>query len=166
MQILIFFDIRKMRTLNLFSRFIILFSVCFFFLISCDTKDKKLRSALELAGDNKEELLKVIDHYQKEPADSLKLRAARFLVENMPGHFSYDTTYLYRYRPVIDKIGILRRAGLTKKIIREQVNPVMDSLCRIYPLSDIYSNTENDISSVKSDLLINTIEQAFKYKRR
>ncbi len=79
-----------MRTLNLFSRFIILFSVCFFFLISCDTKDKKLRSALELAGDNKEELLKVIDHYQKDPGDSLKLRAARFLAENMPGHFSYD----------------------------------------------------------------------------
>ena len=50
--------------------------------------ERKLRSALEQAGANKEELLNVIEHYKKDPADSMKLRATRFLIENMPGHFS------------------------------------------------------------------------------
>ncbi|MCK9414683.1 MAG: hypothetical protein M0Q53_20445 [Prolixibacteraceae bacterium] len=130
---------------------------------SCSDGDheRKFRSALEQAGTNKEELLKVIDHYKKDPADSMKLRAAYFIIENMPGHFSYDTSYLYKYRPVIEKIKILREKGLTIDVIRLQVNPVMDSLIEKYPLSNVYSNIENDLTFIKSKLIISNIDQAF-----
>ncbi len=130
-------------------------------IISCNGRGRKLKSAVERAGENKGELLKVIKHYTKDPADSLKLEAAKYLIENMLGHYSYDSSQLNRYRPVVDRISLLRAKGLSNVEIKERVNPVMDSLVGIYPLSDIYSKAKDDLTSIKSELLINTIEQAF-----
>jgi len=134
-------------------------------MVSCGyvNNNKKLKLALEQAGINRKELEKVINHYSKKPEDSLKLEAACFLIENMPGHFSYDTTNLYKYRPVIEKIGLLRNRGFAKETIKEQVNPLMDSLITIYPLSHIYSKREDDLTSIKSQMLIDNIDLAFEY---
>ncbi len=56
---------------------------------ACNTTgvDQELKSSLNLAGKNKKELTKVIHHYKKNPADSLKLRAAQFLIKNMQWHY-------------------------------------------------------------------------------
>ncbi len=64
-------------------------STCFIFVIFCGCSDnsKNINLVLENAGTNKNELLNVINHYQQSPADSLKLTAACFLIENMPYHF-------------------------------------------------------------------------------
>ena len=43
-----------------------------------------LEVALQSAENNRKELEKVLCHYQKNPADSLKYKAACFLIENMP----------------------------------------------------------------------------------
>ena len=49
----------------------------------CSTgEERQLDEALKLAGDNRKELEKVLDYYA---GDSLKLRAVRFLIRNMPG---------------------------------------------------------------------------------
>lgn len=53
-------------------------------------EDKQLEQALSLAGSNRPELEKVIRYYQTEHPDELKLKAARFLIANMPGHYSAD----------------------------------------------------------------------------
>lgn len=124
-------------------------------------KQNTLNEILEQAGANQDELQKVITHYRKNPKDSLKLKAACFLIENMPGHFSYDSTDLYHYRPVIDTINSMRSKGLSLGIIKGRVNPLLDSLIAIYPLSNVYSRRESDLSSIKSDMLIDNIEQAF-----
>ena len=58
---------------------------CSFFLFSCCQKNDRLQTALNHAGDNRMELEKVLRHYEE---DTLKLRAAKFLIENMPYHFS------------------------------------------------------------------------------
>jgi hypothetical protein len=42
-----------------------------------------LGAALQSAKNNRKELEKVLRHYQKNPADSLKYKAACFLIENM-----------------------------------------------------------------------------------
>lgn len=67
-------------------------SICFclliFFSVSCTNQNGDTRqNALKLAGTNKKELKKVLNHYKKDPADSLKYKAACFLIENMPWHF-------------------------------------------------------------------------------
>ncbi len=154
-----------MQALKLFFKVLIVFFTCFstVLIVSCDNRGKKLESALKHAGANKVELLKVIDHYQKDPADSLKLKAARYLIENMPYHFSYDTSYLHNYRPVIEEINSLRGNGFSQEIIKAQVNPVMDSLISVYPLANVYSKRENDLTSIESKMLINNIDLAFEY---
>ena len=53
-------------------------------LTACQSKDR-LDLALEYAGDNRAELEKVLEHYR---GDEMKYHAARFLIENMPYHFS------------------------------------------------------------------------------
>lgn len=151
-----------MKKAKLTSKVLIaLFAFFTILMFSCNNEEKKMESTLEQAGNNKEELLKVIELYKKNPQDSLKLKAAYFLIGNMPGHFSYDTNSLCVYRPVIDKISLLKAKGLSKEAIKEQVNPFMDSLTRINPLSNVYSKTENDLTSIESGLLINSIDQAF-----
>ncbi|MDO5981572.1 hypothetical protein [Flavivirga spongiicola] len=55
---------------------------------SCNNIPKNVKQTLELAGTNKVELQKVIDHYQS-PKDSLKLKAAYFLIGNMANKYFY-----------------------------------------------------------------------------
>lgn len=62
--------------------------ILFFFLFFCISKeDKRLFHTLEFAGENRPELEKVLEHYKN---DSLKLKAARFLIENMPQHYTLE----------------------------------------------------------------------------
>ena len=151
-----------MKKAKLTSKVLIaLFAFFTILMFSCNNEEIKMETALEQAGANREELIKVIELYKKNPEDSLKLKAAYFLIGNMPGHFSYDTNSLCMYRPVIDKISLLKEKKISKEAIKEQVNPLMDSLIRINPLSNVYSKTENDLTSIESGLLINSIDQAF-----
>ena len=48
-----------------------------------------LEWALELAGENRDELEKILVHYSA-PEDSLKYRAACSLIENMPYYYYYE----------------------------------------------------------------------------
>ena len=64
---------------------------CFFilllFIIACKSEtEQQLEFALQAAEENRTELEKVLKHYAN---DSLKLKAAKFLICNMPGHVSY-----------------------------------------------------------------------------
>ncbi len=54
---------------------------------SCRPSPSPLDHALALSGENRPELEKVLAHYSQKEADSLPLQAARFLIENMPGHY-------------------------------------------------------------------------------
>ena len=68
-----------------------LFTVCSLFslttLSACTSCDPDyLEQSLQQAGENRSELEKVLDNYKDNPQ---KLAAARFLIENMPAHYSY-----------------------------------------------------------------------------
>ena len=60
----------------------------FFFLLilsaGCRHTDPDLENALRQAGENRSQLEQVLDHYRN---DSLKYKAACFLIANMPGLF-------------------------------------------------------------------------------
>ena len=43
-----------------------------------------LETVLQVAGENRQELEKVLRYYKKNSSDSLKYKAACFLIENMP----------------------------------------------------------------------------------
>ena len=66
----------------------------------CPSPDKGmsyLERALAAAGPNRAELEKVLVRYAARPEDSLKYRAAVFLIENMPGHTYYRGEQLDNY---------------------------------------------------------------------
>lgn len=62
---------------------------------SCSPRNDCLEFALASAGANKEELVKVLRHYE---GDSLKYRAACFLIENMLYHGYSEGRALAKYR--------------------------------------------------------------------
>ena len=78
-----------MRVCGVYLIFITLLS-------ACTNKVSHLDIALQQAENNKGELVKVLKHFEN---DSLKYRAACFLIENMPGKYSilpYDSLDRYK----------------------------------------------------------------------
>lgn len=74
----------------------------------CAIKVDRLDYALEFAGENRRELEKVLEYYSD---DSLKYRAACFLIENMPRWYAYDGWQLDTLEVLMrkDREGILSK---------------------------------------------------------
>ncbi|MDR3266232.1 MAG: hypothetical protein LBT24_01500 [Tannerella sp.] len=112
---------------------------------SCVRYSPEIEDVLKQAGDNRGELEKVLKHYAENPADSLKLRAAEFLIVNMPGKYSkyYDApwndvaTAMLRWTSSSDKQLVSDTYRLGKQVIRE------------------------DVKHITADFLMNNIEPAF-----
>ena len=126
-----------------------------------EIKDR-LEYALQMAGNNRVELEKVLLHYKN---DSLKYKAAVFLVENMPGHYAYDSTLLCLYRPVIIKYDSLReleQLGATFNS-KDSANNIWEDFKSRHSFQDgNYSKPEPDVNNITSAFLIRDIDQAFK----
>lgn len=58
--------------------------------LACTHYPAGVEETLSLAGSNRGELEKVLRHYRKDPADSLKYKAACFLIDNMKWHLSTE----------------------------------------------------------------------------
>ena len=63
----------------------------------------ELAVALDLAGDNRSELQAVLDHYSA-PRDSLKRRAAEYLIGNMAGKYTVSSPALEAYEELLPEI--------------------------------------------------------------
>lgn len=118
----------------------------------CNYQSDRLKAVLKYSGANREELEKVLEHYSKSPADSLKLKSAIFLIENMPGHYTYSGPFLDEYYGKLDT---------TRGI------PYHDKkLFQMIPFSHPeYRNgleIREDVKYIKADFLIHNIELAFR----
>lgn len=122
--------------------------------LSCSTKEEaRLQQALEMAGKNRRELEKVLDHFKD---DSLKLRAARFLIVNMPYYGYYTGKSLERQ---MEQYELFSRTGQHPASIR-------DSLARLYgPFSYGLLKKEKDLLTVDAAYLVENIEAAFRVWR-
>lgn len=70
-------------------------------LSGCSRQESALERALAQSGKNRPELEKVLTHYAD---DTLKLKAARFLIANMPGHYTWNSALLARYQAALDSM--------------------------------------------------------------
>ena len=118
------------------------------FLLSSGCTHKKnspLEEVLKLAGSNRHELERVIKHYSKDPADSLKLKAAEFLILNMPGKYSE-----YYEAPWEDVATVnLRWSSSSDK------QKVLDT----YRLGEL--KRKDDLKYITAEYLISNIDLAF-----
>lgn len=125
------------HSLSLLMFFLLLFS-------GCATKVDRLEYALEFAGENRRELEKVLEYYSD---DSLKFRAACFLIENMPRWYAYDGWQLDTLEVLMRK----DREGILSKDDKMRWNSF-----DYHALNKIY-----DSKVITSEYLIENIDLAF-----
>lgn len=104
-----------------------------------------LEGVLRLAGSNRRQLERVIKHYSATPADSLKLKAAEFLILNMPGKYSEGYTAPWEDVATVN----LRWSSSSDK------SRVLD----IYKLGEPAQKA--DLHHITADYLISNIDLAF-----
>lgn len=112
-----------------------------------------IEETLSKAGSNREELFQVIRHYQ-EKGDSLRLKAALFLIENMADKYYYTGKAIDEYYTFIDSVYQIQQeeydipaiyGEFSKKALylKEQPTP------------------NGDAQTLSTDFLIENIEEAF-----
>ncbi len=130
----------------------IILSSLLLLLAACQSNDR-LAAILNAAGENRAELTKVLNRYRGNPADSLKYRAACFLIENMPSYHYYTGKLLDDY------------AALYQALSQSFTPPaeIADSIRQIYgEFSYSQLTRHQDLLTVDSAYLVNNIEWAFK----
>lgn len=125
-----------------------------FLTIACSNPVSHLERALKLAGENRPELEKVLKHYSQSQADSLKYKAACFLIENMPLHYSYEGEPVNYYYSEIDK---LLNGNYSSSETIDKINSLNSGLVN----DESSISTVYDIQSIKTEYLISYIDAAF-----
>lgn len=115
-----------------------------------------LSSALQLAGNNRVELEKVLSYYGQKPKDSLKYKAACFLIKNMPYYSYYEGELLEQYLSYFKllrehRFSDIHPEQLADSVLQRYGHFTCDSLVK-----------KEDIQTVDSAYLCNNIEWAFK----
>lgn len=107
----------------------------------------KLEEAFTTAGDNAIELEKVITHFSKDTRLSQHLDAAKYIVENIPGHISMNDANYLTY----------------SKQLKTITMPIeIDELNKVWTGADIHYSY--DVNQVESKFLIQDIEDAFRIR--
>ncbi len=125
-------------------------------IFSCNITSEKIDKAFLLAGDNKNEIKKVIDYF-KNKNDKQQLEAAYYLIENMAGKGWVE------YKPYTNegKEALFNIFDYTDSLtIHNRKKQLEDSLKS--PISYTLSKVVEDIKVIKADFLIENIEYAFK----
>jgi hypothetical protein len=121
--------------------------------LGCNNKPPLgMEGAFIAAGQNKNEVYSVIEHYSKIPGDSLKLIAAKFLIKNMADRYHYEGSVLGHYQEYIKLIRSDQEHGAY----------YMKSFNSLYgPFSEDRLIRVNDLASMKASDLIDNIDLAF-----
>lgn len=121
---------------------------------SCTKDSMYIHYALKAAGENKKELKAVLRHYRMEDKDAEKLRAAKFLIANMPAHYSYRDTAAINsyYRKALEILG----TGPSPDWQRDTLRQISDS-----EYAGLTRNIIPDVEVITADYLIYSIDRAF-----
>lgn len=129
------------------------------FCASCNKYSKSVEEVLSLAGENRDELEKVLLHYQN---DDSKLKAAEFLIQNMVGHSMPTLASVETYKSFYQRCDSIRDEY--KSTNRSQWITLIDSLWDVFQAGKTsaavdYAPLQKVITA---DQMIVEIDQAFK----
>lgn len=108
----------------------------------------RLQDALESAGENRAEMERVLEYFKNDP-DTLKYSAAKFLIENMPYHYTYVGKEIGQYNAAY-----LRAASEAK----EDRDSVFSEATKKIQMQN--AKIAFDIRTIKADFLISAINEA------
>lgn len=112
-----------------------------------------VRQTLDKAGKNRAELEKTLQYYSINEADSLKLRAARWLIANMERYYAYDSHDIRRFYKNTDSL-------FRDSLIHDRYEFRLDTLLMDIDIKKV--KVYLDIETITSDYLIHNIDDAFK----
>ena len=120
----------------------------------CTQDSMYIHYALRAAGKNKSELKAVLRHYRTIDKDPEKLCAAKYLIANMPAHYSYRDTAAINsyYSKALEILG----TGPSPDWQRDTLRQIGD---REY--AGITRNIISDVEVITADYLIYSIDRAF-----
>lgn len=117
------------------------------------TPTSGIEETLSKAGSNREELFRVIRHYQ-EAGDSLKLKAALFLIENMANKYYFTGRVVDECHTFIDSVYQIRQDEYDIPAITDDFRSKAKYLNERPVLAA-------DAQTLSADYLIENIEEAF-----
>ena len=95
---------------------IVLFVVAIFW-VACDSSsERQMEQALLLAGENRGEMEKVLNHYAHHPD---KLEAAKFLIRNMPGKYALTGKVVDEFHHFIDSMYQIEQEAYDEESINQ-----------------------------------------------
>lgn len=133
--------------------FVIVFTV----VLAMTSCDGRLSRVLEEAGENRGELLEVLEHYRN---DSLKREAAMFLIEHMSGKIFYTGEMIDKYDTLFSIYDSLHRSGdhaHNPPIIRRAMKELQE---KYGPLDSRTVTVNKDCRHLSGDYLIQNIDWA------
>src|SRR5690606_6819995 len=145
----------KLKSRKTFQYYTMKYLVILLLILNSNSlKSEHLAFALESAGANRGELERLLSHYSKQPNDSLKYKAAVYLIENMPYHYSYIIT-----KPVEDYFDMVERE-MTR--VKNQPWKVKDSVYRhiLNSHNILEIDTNKDTKVMTAQYLIENIEHS------
>lgn len=141
-------------------------NLCIFFtllLSACSAPyEKEANEVTSNAGSNRAELEKVLNHY-RESGDNDKYEAACYLIANMRDLLTLDTASTANGRRYFQALANVRKAQGCKKLARDSVYFVIDSVMHTTPAATNCDTPKYiaDASTISSQTLIDDIELAF-----
>lgn len=123
-------------------------------LTGCSEDNRYLHDALKAAGENRTELEAVLEHYRTIDIDPQKLDAAKYLIANMPAHYSYRDTAAINsyYHKALEILG----TGPSPDWQRDTLRYISDT-----QYLGITSDIISDVEIMTADYLIYSIDHAF-----
>lgn len=140
------------------SFFSLLVSLLLVAFSGCSKDTVYLHYALKAAGDNKSELKSVFKHYRTVDKDPQKLSAAKYLISNMPAHYSYrDTSAINSYyAKALEILG----TGPSPDWQRDTLRRIGDAL-----YAGLLKDYVSDAEVISAEYLIYSIDHAFRQWR-
>lgn len=130
------------------------------FIVGCySPNDNQLKAVLDRSGENRNELEQVLAHYKDDPQ---KLKAARFLFENMSGHTHYDTLYVKKLQFIYDEYSniLQKHKGESTAQWGDEIGTYWDKEKDQILFANHFQ--KQDTHAIKADWLIKEIDLAFK----
>ena len=127
-------------------------------LLACKENSVSLTQAFDMAGENRKELQKVLDHYNNNPQ---KLKAASFLISNMINKFSLDSTSVQDVQPYYD--AMIHYVKEHDDYGVSMMYYICDSIRQLKQFTPNNSSPlyENDLQIIDANFLIQHIDRAF-----
>ena len=121
--------------------------------VACDSSsERQMEQALLLAGENRGEMEKVLNHYAHHPD---KLEAAKFLIRNMPGKYALTGKVVDEFHHFIDSMYQIEQEAYDE-----------ESINQLYRAKSVYRNIPGkpltDLQTLRAEFLINHIDASFK----